>query len=207
MVPPPTAATPCGGPSALKIPTTSFPARFARRIRSVLPLRSSNLRIPLKRDRGGHNRYLPRPSHLACPLKAMSPPERLAADYDTLHLTTGPHPMAYIRASLPGIPLASELATRRHGEQLTIAGLVICRQRPGTAKGHMFISLEDESGISNAFVPSKTFEAFRLVITQEPFLKIHGTLQIVDGVTSVYTQRVEALPFGSALDTKSHDFH
>ncbi len=143
----------------------------------------------------------------ASPLAPMTPGERLRADYEATHLTTGPHPMAYIRASLPGIPPASELATRKHGDHLAIAGLVICRQRPGTAKGHMFISLEDESGISNAFVPSTTFEKYRLAITQEPFLIIHGTLQVVDGVTSVYTQRVEALPFGSALDTKSHDFH
>ncbi len=137
----------------------------------------------------------------------MTPSERLQSDYATLRLTTGPHPMAYVRDSLPGVPLASELCKRKHGERLTIAGLVICRQRPGTAKGHMFISLEDESGISNAFVPSKTFEKFRLVITQEPFLKIHGTLQVVDDVTSVYTQSVEPLHFGDSLDTKSHDFH
>ena len=90
---------------------------------------------------------------------------------------------------------------------MTIAGQVICRQRPGTASGHVFISLEDETGISNAFVPSPTFERFRLTITQEPFLQITGKLQNVDNVISIYTHRVEALPFQAKFHSKSHDFH
>jgi error-prone DNA polymerase len=71
----------------------------------------------------------------------------------------------------------------------------------------VFVSLEDETGIANAFVPSTTFETNRLVITQEPFLRIHGRLQKVEGVISVYALRIEALHFERTLGAESHDFH
>ncbi len=141
------------------------------------------------------------------PLQMMSSVERLRSDYEGLHLTTGKHPMGYIREKIPEVWLADSLKLGKHGDIVTIAGLVICRQRPGTAKGNLFISLEDESGISNAFVPSTTFEKFRLTITQETFLKIRGHLQKVDNVTSVYTHYVEALEFSTAIEAQSHDFH
>ena len=90
---------------------------------------------------------------------------------------------------------------------MVIAGLVICRQRPGTAKGHVFISLEDETGIANAFVHGDLFDHYRLTITQEPFLKITGRLQIQHGATSVYTGHVEGIPFAATVRGQSHDFH
>ncbi len=139
-------------------------------------------------------------------LPPMSPTERLEADYQTQSLTTGPHPMSYIRAKVPRVWRASDLAGARHGQQVRIAGLVICRQRPGTAKGHVFISLEDETGIANAFVPSTLFEARRLVITQEPFLQIQGRMQYVDDVISVYALQIEALRFETVIGSQSHDF-
>ena len=71
----------------------------------------------------------------------------------------------------------------------------------------MFISLEDETGISNAFVPSKTFERLRLIINQERFLQIKGRIQIADNVTSIYTQEVEAIPYQATISSNSHDFH
>ena len=145
------------------------------------------------------------PGHATLP--AMTPHERLEADYRTQSLTTGPHPMAYERRWIPDICRASDLAALRHGDRVTIGGLVICRQRPGTAKGHVFVSLEDETGIANAFVPSTLFEARRLVITQEPFLQIRGRLQIVDDVTTVYAQKVDALRCHMELVGRSHDFH
>lgn len=141
------------------------------------------------------------------PLQPMEAMERLHADYQTQRLTTGPHPMAYHRPHHPHLWPAEELAHGRHGQRVFIGGQVICRQRPGTAKGHMFISLEDETGIANAFVPSATFEANRLVITQEPFLQIHGRLQIVDNVTSVYALKIAALHLGTIINSESHDFH
>ena len=141
------------------------------------------------------------------PLPAMSPLERLEADYKAVNLTTGQHPMGYLRDQVPQLCRAMDLPLMRHGQSLRIGGLVICRQRPGTAKGHVFISLEDETGIANAFVPSKLFEACRLVITQEPFLQIHGRLQLVDNVISVYALKIEALRFDATLGALSHDFH
>jgi len=140
------------------------------------------------------------------PLLPMSPAERLRADYHTQQLTVGRHPMSLYRGQLPLATTARDLATRQNGQSVTIAGLVICRQRPGTAKGHMFISIEDETGIANAFVPSDTFEANRLVITQETFLLIKGTLQIVEDVVSIYAWHIEGLPFDAMLGAESHDF-
>ncbi|HAV65487.1 MAG TPA: error-prone DNA polymerase, partial [Verrucomicrobiales bacterium] len=140
-------------------------------------------------------------------LPAMTPAERLQADYKSLHLSVGPHPMAYLRPQLRGILRSTDLPGVPAGRRVRIAGQVICRQRPGTAKGNMFISLEDETGISNAFVPSKTFETNRLVITQENFLIIEGRLQNSQNVISVLADRIE--PLHGALHDRnlSHDFH
>ena len=141
-------------------------------------------------------------------LPPMSAIERLEADYAATRLTTGPHPMALLRADLPNdIWRAADLEQARHGDHLTIAGMVICRQRPGTAKGHVFISLEDETGISNAFVPAATFEKHRLTLTQEKFLRIQGRVQKVDNVLSIYALEAHALPSTAAITTHSHDFH
>ncbi|MDB6139549.1 MAG: dnaE [Verrucomicrobiaceae bacterium] len=141
------------------------------------------------------------------PLAAMLPLERLEADYKATSLTTGQHPMGYMRDQVPHLTPAAHLPLMRNGQHLFIGGQVICRQRPGTAKGHVFISLEDETGIANAFVHSKLFEAQRLVITQEPFLQIHGRLQLLDNVISLYAIKIEALHFDAALGSLSHDFH
>jgi len=143
----------------------------------------------------------------ASPLPAMTSAERLRSDYRGLGLTTERHPMAHIRNDVPEIRTAEDLKRGKHGDEVIIGGLVICRQRPGSAKGHLFISLEDETGIANAFVPAPLFEQFRLTITQEAFLKIRGNLQQVDDVTSVYTRFIEPLPFVTAVETESHDFH
>lgn len=148
----------------------------------------------------------PRDAALTSALTAMSSTERLEADYQTQSLTTGPHPMAYIRQQAPGVTRACDLKKARHGQHITIAGQVICRQRPGTAKGHVFISLEDETGIANAFVHSTLFEQERLVITQEPFLRIKGRLQNIENVISVYAIKIEALQFDAAIGSQSHDF-
>ena len=137
----------------------------------------------------------------------MSPSERLEADYATTALTVGPHPMGLVREKLPDAWLASELSQGKHGQSVTVTGMVICRQRPGTAKGHCFISLEDETGIANVFVKSELFEARRLVITQESFLLIHGHLQNVDGVISVFAKSIDAFRYDAEVGAQSHDFH
>ena len=146
-------------------------------------------------------------SHEA-PLAMMSPQERLASDYATTTLTVGPHPMALVRSQIPKASSARVLTTLPHGRRVTIIGMVICRQRPGTANGHCFISLEDETGIANAFVPSDLFEKRRLTITQEPFLKITGKLQRADGTTTVLAQTITAWRYDETrrVSVKSHDF-
>ena len=142
-------------------------------------------------------------------LAPMNAGERLQADYDGLGLTTGPHPMSYLRERLPPDKIwrACDLVRGKPDDIVTIAGLVICRQRPGSARGHVFISLEDETGISNAFVPAPTFDRYRLVITQESFLQITGRLQIQHDVTSIYAEHIEGLAFGAEVRKQSHDFH
>src|SRR4026207_2447842 len=127
---------------------------------------------------------LPRPRRRArpdpAPLAPVARPERVQSDYEGMNLTTGPHPMKLLREQLPEIWRASDLAQARHGAMIQIAGNVICRQRPGTAKGFVFISLEDETGVANAIVTPDLFERMRLLITEEPFLVIEGQVQNTD---------------------------
>jgi len=147
------------------------------------------------------------PHSPSSPLPAMTPPERIQADYAGMALTTGVHPMRLLRDQLPGVLRAGDLAARRDGERVTVAGAVICRQRPGTAKGFVFISLEDETGIANAIVEPDLFERRRLVIVQEPFLRITGRLQIDRGVVHVKAARIVPLIDHSLPAGASHDFH
>jgi len=142
------------------------------------------------------------------PLQKMTTDERLAADYMGTGLTTGPHPMAYHRESLrqEGILSADELMRRRSNQPVRIAGCVIARQRPGTAKGFVFLSLEDETGIANIILAPDLFEQNRIVVTRNRFLLIEGPLQNQDGVVHVKAQRIIPLDITSA-DIRSHDFH
>lgn len=137
----------------------------------------------------------------------MTLPERVQADYETMSLTTGPHPMKLLRAQLPNAWRAADLVRARHGATVEIAGNVICRQRPGTAKGFVFISLEDETGVSNAIVTPDIFEKLRLLITEEPFLLIEGQVQNTDGVVLVKAQRIQPLEHARIGGSLSHDFH
>ncbi len=114
--------------------------------------------------------------------------------------------MALIRDRLPEAWRATDLPLGRDGERVIIAGSVICRQRPGTAKGFVFISLEDETGIANAIILPQLFEAKRLVITQEPALKITGKLQNLHGVIHVKADTIEALTEAALPVQASHDF-
>ena len=141
------------------------------------------------------------------PLFPMTLPERVKADYDTMNLTTGPHPMKLLRKNLPNIWRATDLIQAQHGSTIQIAGNVICRQRPGTAKGFVFISLEDETGVSNAIVDPDLFERFRLVITEEAFLLIQGQVQNSDGVVLIKAREIKPLVHESLVGSESHDFH
>jgi error-prone DNA polymerase len=125
----------------------------------------------------------------------MNPEERLVADFQGTGLTVGPHPMAYRREWLNamGIRRASELRELPSGKRLRIGGCVITRQRPGTAKGFVFLSLEDETGVANAIVTPDLFHSHRLLLTSERFLAIEGILQNQDNVISVKAERVQPL--------------
>lgn len=142
----------------------------------------------------------------AAPLTPMSLTERLSADFRGMELTTGQHPMALLRARLPHVYPAKELKSVPDGSQVTIAGSVICRQRPGTAKGFVFISLEDETGIANAVVMPDFFEKHRMLITHEASLIITGKLQSVSGVIHVKAEKISPLNQVDLPSQASHDF-
>jgi error-prone DNA polymerase len=144
----------------------------------------------------------------SAPLAAMNTEERLVADFRGTGLTVGPHPMSYHRVGLNrmGIIRAADLHAMQNGVHARIAGCVIARQRPGTASGFVFLSLEDESGISNAIIHPDLYERNRVVVTTGKFLLVEGTLQNQDGVVSVKASAVKHLAV-SAVDVRSHDFH
>jgi error-prone DNA polymerase len=142
------------------------------------------------------------------PLAPMNHEERLVADFHGTGLTVGPHPMAYRREWLNamGIRRACELRDLPTGKRIRIGGCVITRQRPGTAKGFVFLSLEDETGVANAIVRPDMFHENRLLLTSERFLAVEGILQNQDNVISVRAERVQPL-FVTQAETASHDFH
>jgi error-prone DNA polymerase len=141
------------------------------------------------------------------PLRPMDDDERLQADYGGMGLTIGPHPMALRRGemSLRGVLRACDLAQARNGRRVRVAGMVITRQRPGTAKGFVFLTLEDETGISNVIVRPDLFDRERMTVIRQPFLIIDGVLQHQDGVLSVRAERVEGMSGGASVD--AHDFY
>src|SRR5216117_2823268 len=150
---------------------------------------------------------IPRSARDDAPLTPMTLPERVKADYDTMNLTTGPHPMKLLRESLPNIWRAIDLPKARHSSIIQIAGNVISRQRPGTAKGFVFISLEDETGVSNAIIEPDLFERFRLVITEEAFLLIEGEVQNSDNVVLIKAREIRPVAHEQLVGSESHDFH
>ena len=142
------------------------------------------------------------------PLSAMNALERLEADYRGAGLTVGTHPMHHLRGQIAGMGVLSsrELASAANGRRVRVAGGVITRQRPGTAKGFCFITLEDETGVSNLILTPRVFQDHRLTVLNEPFLLAEGVLQNVDGTAAVKAEVLK--PLGSpALGLESHDFH
>jgi error-prone DNA polymerase len=143
-----------------------------------------------------------------CPLKPMTESERLVADFAGMGLSIGRHPMALRREelSMRGILRAIDLRRQRQGRRVRVAGMVITRQRPGTAKGFVFLTLEDETGIANIIVRPDLFARDRLTIVEEPFLIVDGVLQNQDGVTSVRAEEVHGMR-GVDVDFDAHDFY
>jgi error-prone DNA polymerase len=144
----------------------------------------------------------------ASPLRIMTTQERIVADLNRTGLTVGPHPMRYCRGRMNelGVKRAADLPHMRNGEMVRIAGCVIARQRPSTANGFVFLSLEDETGIANAILTPDIFKSYRQTILDGRFLLLDGRLQNVDKVVSVKVSAARIIDVTEAI-TVSHDFH
>ncbi len=147
--------------------------------------------------------------YASSPLPEMSAGERLVADYAGTGLTVGPHPMRFRRheLSMKGVLRAIDLPLVKSGRRVRTAGMVITRQRPGTAKGFVFLTLEDETGISNVIIRPDVYARDKVIVVESPFLLVEGWLQVQDGVTAIKAerlQRLEGLLASMAVD--SHDF-
>ena len=145
------------------------------------------------------------------PVAAMKPAEITAADYRMTGLSLNGHPLAHLRGLLAenGVRTARETLALRDGTRdVGVAGLVICRQRPGTAKGFVFLTLEDETGMVNIVVTPKRFEQQALMISRTPLLLVRGTLQVEQSVVNLRGEAFYALEPGAPLDGwRGHDFH
>ena len=142
------------------------------------------------------------------PLQPMSASERLNSDFHNTHLTIGSHPLAFHREKLNtlGVTPANQLKNIRNGWPVRIAGCIICRQRPGTAKGLLFLSMEDETGVSNAVVMPDVFDRERTTILNNSYLVIEGEMQNIDNVRTV--RAASFMPLHVAEEAvPSHDFH
>jgi error-prone DNA polymerase len=194
---------PLGGEGGSQPATSSAGARRVR----------GSIRRPVQNSAETHPStpmYAPPASSEAqhSPLAAMNSEERLVADFRGTGMTIGPHPMAYKRAEMKRAKVRSvaELAHLRNGMKVRVAGAVIARQRPGTANGFVFLSLEDETGITNAIITPQLFKEDYATLVQQQFLLIEGKLQNQEGVVSVKAERVQPLRITQA-ETASHDFH
>ena len=159
---------------------------------------ADNSQLPTPNSQGDQSRS---------PLPTMDDHERLRADYAGTGLTIGPHPMSLRRddLALRGVLRAVDLPQARDGRRVRVAGMVITRQRPGTAKGFVFLTLEDETGVSNVIVRPDLFDRERMTVIRQPFLLVEGVLQHQDGVLSVKAERLQGIDGGASVD--AHDFY
>ncbi len=163
-------------------------------------------------DQRAHTTHDRRPttdgSEAPSPLRPMDAAERLRADYQGTGLTIGPHPLAFRRHELAmrGVLRSIDLPQVRDGRRVRVAGMVITRQRPGTAKGFVFLTLEDETGIANIIVRPDLFTRERLALVEQAFLLVDGVLQNQDGVLSIRAERVQPVQ-DMPGHAESHDFY
>jgi error-prone DNA polymerase len=143
------------------------------------------------------------------PLAPMTPGQRTCADFSNSGLTIGRHPMSFHRARMRemGVLDSTTAKLQKDGTVMKVAGCVITRQRPGTAKGFVFLSLEDEAGIINIIVRPDLFDRKRVICTTSPYLLIKGVLQSQMGVISLKAGEIEDLSFHDSAVMRSHDFH
>ncbi|HJS92102.1 MAG TPA: error-prone DNA polymerase [Steroidobacteraceae bacterium] len=162
----------------------------------------------------GTERPLPlahEPAHEPTPLlRTPTEGERIVADYASLGLTLGRHPLALLRGSLQSRQLLSarDLGGMVHGQPVRTAGIVLMRQRPGTASGVTFVTLEDETGQVNIIVWERIGDEYRRPLLESRLLEVHGELQRQEGVMHVVARRlIDRSPLLGELITRSRDFH
>lgn len=151
----------------------------------------------------------------ASPLRPMTTEERLVADYVCTGLTTDRHPLFYRRTELNqmGVKSAIDLSLFRDGQRVRTAGCVITRQRPGTAHGFIFLSLEDETGIANVIITPDLYAKNTMTVLHQRFVFVEGLLQNKENVVHVKAERIEPLQMGATnslayqAQFPSHDFH
>ena len=137
---------------------------------------------------------LPLEPHEGPELRALSAWERMLADYGSTGVTLREHPLELMRPGLPGdLRTSAQLESHPHGRRVRVAGLVVARQRPATAKGVTFMLLEDELGTINLIVPPPVHERFRLAVRAEPLVLATGRLERREGTTNVLVDRIERL--------------
>jgi error-prone DNA polymerase len=140
-------------------------------------------------------------------LQPMTDWDRMAADYAVLGLSPNRHPMAFLRPQLHEDIVPSRMLERLpDGAPLEVAGLVVCRQRPGTAKGFVFLVLEDEFGLVNVVVKPDLYERARALVRTEPFVIVRGELQRRDGTVNVLAESFRALQAAASLAPEAHNF-
>jgi error-prone DNA polymerase len=146
---------------------------------------------------------------VASPLSPMTDRQRTYADFSNSGLTIGKHPMAHHRAQMRtlGAMDAATAKVQRNGMILSVAGCVITRQRPGTAKGFVFLSLEDETGVVNIIVQPDLYGRYRAACSTAPYLIVKGVLQSISGVVSLKAAEIQELHFTQSAVMESHDFH
>ncbi len=144
------------------------------------------------------------PSAEPPPLAALSEAERTALDYRITGVPTGPQVMRFYREELDkrGVVTSQVLGSLAHGRQVIVAGAIVVKQHPGTAKGHVFLSLEDEVGISNIVIRPATYRMFKRTLDERAAVVVEGTLQHVDGVVSVLARRLDALELFVPIRTR-----
>ena len=175
------------------------------------PNRRSALWEVLKHARGAAGPLAPvAPDRRSAPVPPLTPVELTEADYRVTGLSPAGHPMRHLRATVAamGAIPAAELLRRRDGDWVSVAGLAICRQRPATAKGFCFVTLEDETGLANVVITPKLFEANKRLVRRSPLLVVSGVLQEEQGVLNIRAKRFAApRPQAGAAFVTSHDFH
>ena len=180
-----------GACDALAVPSGSSQASARR-----AALWQLGVAAPGERVADGTQLALPLDVPAAPELRALNPWEGMVADYATTGLTLGPHPLALLRPTLAGTVTCRDLEDLPHESRVRIGGLVVARQRPGTAKGIVFILLEDEFGTINLIVPPPVYERHRLTVRSEPLILAEGKLErlpIAGGAINVYVRALRPL--------------